>query len=190
MNIYISGVGGQGTGMLSEILVRAIDYAGMNFRAVDTHGLAQRGGTVVSQIRFGADVFTPLIRKGEAHMCIALELHEAQRSMENYLCEGGILIYYDTIWEPLDVRLGKSKKIREQTVLQYCKEHGIRAVKAFDNNLTDTRMQNIVILSLIAKHSLISGVTTERIEEAINDLMNGNLLNANLKVFRDNLDQL
>ena len=49
-NIYLTGVGGQGIGLISEILLRAADYAGFNVKSVDTHGLAQRGGIVVSQI--------------------------------------------------------------------------------------------------------------------------------------------
>ena len=187
MNVYISGVGGQGTGMLSEILVRAIDYSGKNFRAVDTHGLAQRGGTVVSQIRFGEKVFTPLIRSGEAHICIALELHEALRSMEKYIRDGGILVYYDTVWEPLGVRLGADKKIREQDVLEFCKEHKVKAVKAFDINLADVKMQNIVILAKIAERKLIEDVTPELIEKAMGDLMEGKMLESNLKVFKENL---
>ncbi len=187
MNIYISGVGGQGAGMLSEILVRAIDYAGIDFKAVDTHGLAQRGGTVVSQIRFGEKVYTPLIRSGEAHMCIALELHEALRSMEKFICDGGILVYYDTIWEPLGVRLGNDEKIKEQNILDFCQKHKISAVKAFDKNLVDTRMQNVVILAQIAGKGLIEGVTIELIEKAMEDLMDGKLLETNLKVFRENL---
>jgi indolepyruvate ferredoxin oxidoreductase beta subunit len=187
MNIYISGVGGQGTGMLSEILVRAIDYSGQNFRAVDTHGLAQRGGTVVSQIRFGENVYTPLISSGEAHMCIALELHEALRSLEKYIREGGILVYYNTIWEPLGVRLGKDVKTTEEDVLAYCKKHNITAVKAFDRGLKDTRMQNIVILAQIASRKLINGINDELIERAMADLMTGRLLESNLKVFRDNI---
>lgn len=187
MNIYISGVGGQGTGMLSEILVRAIDYAGLDFRSVDTHGLAQRGGTVVSQIRLGEEIFTPLIRSGEADICIAMELHEALRSMVKYIRDGGILLYYDTIWEPLGVRLGNDVKVSEQVVLDYCLEHKITAIKAFDKNLADPRMQNIVILAQMAQKNLIKNVTAKLLEKAMGDLMDGKTHEANLKVFRDNL---
>ena len=187
MNVYISGVGGQGSGMLSEILVRAIDYSGFNFRAVDTHGLAQRGGTVVSQIRYGENVFTSLIQNGEAHICIALELHEALRSMEKLLKDGGLLIYYDTVWEPLGVRLGNDRKITEKDVIKHCAEHQIQSVKAYDKELVDARMQNMVILSQIARKNLMDGITAELIEKAMGDLMSGSLLEANLRVFRRNL---
>ncbi len=55
-NIYITGVGGQGIGLLSQALLRAVDHAGINAIAVDTHGLAQRGGVVVSRIRCGSGI--------------------------------------------------------------------------------------------------------------------------------------
>ena len=55
-NVYMTGVGGQGIGLLSEILLRAADHAGHTVKGVDTHGLAQRGGIVVSSLRFGETI--------------------------------------------------------------------------------------------------------------------------------------
>jgi pyruvate/2-oxoacid:ferredoxin oxidoreductase beta subunit len=60
-NVYLTGVGGQGIGLIGEIILRAADHGGHPVKSVDTHGLAQRGGIVVSQIRFGENVFSPLI---------------------------------------------------------------------------------------------------------------------------------
>ena len=57
-NIYLTGVGGQGIGLISEIIMRAADHGGHPVKSVDTHGLAQRGGIVVSQIRIGETVFS------------------------------------------------------------------------------------------------------------------------------------
>jgi len=72
-NVYMIGVGGQGIGLLSEILIRSADYAGLNAKGVDTHGLAQRGGTVQSHLRIGDKVHASLIRKGTADLVISLE---------------------------------------------------------------------------------------------------------------------
>ena len=63
-NIHLCGVGGQGIGLLSEIILRAADHAGHAAKAVDTHGLAQRGGIVVSQIRLGASGAPRAIQRG------------------------------------------------------------------------------------------------------------------------------
>jgi hypothetical protein len=64
INIHLCGVGGQGIGLLSEAVLRAYDHAGYPLRAVDTHGLAQRGGIVRSHIRVGEGVFSPLNEPG------------------------------------------------------------------------------------------------------------------------------
>jgi len=72
-NIFIIGVGGQGIGLLSEAIIRAAYYAGNQAKGVDTHGLAQRGGTVTSQIRLGSKAFSPLIPEGKADIALALE---------------------------------------------------------------------------------------------------------------------
>jgi indolepyruvate ferredoxin oxidoreductase beta subunit len=97
-NIYMTGVGGQGIGMLSEVLLRAADYAGYDVKAVDTHGLAQRGGMVVSHLRIGKQVYAPLVPKGEADMVVSLERHEAFQALIHMLKPGGVLIYYDAVW--------------------------------------------------------------------------------------------
>jgi indolepyruvate ferredoxin oxidoreductase, beta subunit len=109
-DIYMLGVGGQGIGLLSEALARAADHAGIQVRGVDTHGLAQRGGTVVSNLRLGPRAFSPLVEIGTADLVIALERHEAVRGVSRYLRENGTLVYYDAVWQPLDVRLGKGKE--------------------------------------------------------------------------------
>jgi indolepyruvate ferredoxin oxidoreductase, beta subunit len=78
--IYLIGVGGQGIGLLSETILRAIDHAGIPVKSVDTHGLAQRGGTVSSHIRLGEQIYSPLIREGSADFFLALEILEAYRA--------------------------------------------------------------------------------------------------------------
>jgi len=183
LNIFMTGVGGQGIGMLSEILVRAVDYAGYDFKGVDTHGLAQRGGTVVSQLRIGENIHSPLIEKGEADIVIALERHEALRSGLEMLRNDGTLVWYDTSWQPLPVRLGAEKEITTETVIDkvLCKKN----IRVFRQNLPDTRMQNIAVLSQIVKNDLIKGMDLETCKKAMADLMSEKLLNINLKVLED-----
>ena len=88
-NIYMAGVGGQGIGLLSEVLLRAADHAGQPVKSVDTHGLAQRGGIVVSQLRIGQPAYSPLIGAHDADLVIALERHEAMRAAESMLKQAG-----------------------------------------------------------------------------------------------------
>ena len=140
INIHIIGVGGQGIGLLGETLIRAADHAGYWVKGVDTHGMAQRGGTVVSQIRLGEGAFSPLIQQGGADIVLALERSEALRAGQKQLREGGVLVYYDTEWPPLEVRLGKRESVSREQVSDTCARRGIRECRVEAPDLDDTRM--------------------------------------------------
>ncbi len=189
-DIYISGVGGQGIGLLSEALIRAIDYSGQRAIGADTHGLAQRGGIVVSHLRIGRDVNSVLIRKFTADLVVSLERHEALRAMQDYLKDGGKLIYYNAVWQPLEVRLMKENQITDSVVLREAKKRNIKVYEIFDKELKDSRMQNIVLLSYIAKYKLVPGLDSTHCISAIKDLIKGNILDQNLEVFEKVLNRI
>ena len=183
LNIFMTGVGGQGIGMLSEILVRAADYAGYKLKGVDTHGLAQRGGIVISQLRIGKNVHSPLIEKGGADIVIALERHEALRSGLEMLKNDGTIVWYDTSWQPLPVRLGSENEVLTETVMEkvICKNN----IRVFRDDLPDTRMQNIAVLSSIIRNKLIEGLDYTVCEKAMADLMPEKMLKSNLEVLKN-----
>jgi indolepyruvate ferredoxin oxidoreductase beta subunit len=105
--IYIVGVGGQGVGAASRVITSAAEAAGVPVRSVETHGLAQRGGVVVSTVRIGgAPDSSPLIAPGEADVLFALEPAEAARS-SRYLRRGGVVLLNTSKIDPLWVRLEK-----------------------------------------------------------------------------------
>src|SRR6056297_2653554 len=131
INIYMIGVGGQGIGLLSEVLIRAADYAKLNVRGVDTHGLAQRGGTVQSQLRIGDGIYSPLIQKNSADIVIALERTEALRGIQNYLKEKGTVIYYNTSWQTLDVRLENSEEVSVNDINRAAKKLDAEIIKVY-----------------------------------------------------------
>ncbi len=182
-NILIIGVGGQGIGLLSEAVIRAAYYADLQAKGVDTHGLAQRGGTVTSQIRLGNAAFSPLIQLGKADIVIALERHEALRGMNSYLKNEGDLVFYDAVWQPLDVRMRQAQETSIEKVETECKRRNIKYHRVFKDDLTNSKMQNVVVLGYIAKHNLIPGITKENYLKAIKDLLKGDLLEENIKVF-------
>ena len=185
LNIYMIGVGGQGIGLLSETLIRAADYAGLHVRGVDTHGLAQRGGTVQSHLRIGQNIYSSLIQKGKADLVIALERNEALRGMETYLKKGGSLIYYDTSWQPLDVRLGDGKDVSNNLIKEKSKEREMTSIKVYKDDLEDARMQNVVILAEIAKRKIIKKLEIEDYKRALNDLLSGEVLKKNINIFNE-----
>ncbi len=178
--VFMIGVGGQGIGLLSEILIRAVDYSGQVCVGVDTHGLAQRGGIVSSHLKIG-DVNSPLVIPGNVDLVLALERHEAARGM-NYLKDSGVLAYYDTSWQPLAVRIGKTSEITDEEIETTAKERNIKVYRVF-RELPDVRMQNIALLGTVAKYELIPGVSVRHYIQAMEDLMNPKILEENKKIF-------
>ncbi|MDA8141660.1 MAG: 2-oxoacid:acceptor oxidoreductase family protein [Desulfobacteraceae bacterium] len=184
-NVYMTGVGGQGIGMLSEILLRAADHAGLTVKSVDTHGLAQRGGIVISQLRIGEDARTPLISAQSADLVVALERHEALRGARTALKQGGVLIYYDTVWQPLPVRLGEEAEVTAADIQRICQARQARLIQVESSDMTDVRMQNMVMLAQIARQGLISQLSPKHFLQAMGDLMDGALLEANQVIFEE-----
>lgn len=184
-NIYLCGVGGQGIGLLCETILRAADHAGHVAKAVDTHGLAQRGGIVVSQIRLGQEAHSPLIPERMADLVVGLERHEALRGMNVALKDGGTLIYYDTVLQPLGVRLGKVVETSTEDIERAGSQRGIAIRPVVRPGLKDPRMQNIAVLSEISSRKLIPGLTPAHYEQALDDLLKGEMLRANVQLFRD-----
>jgi len=184
-NIYLTGVGGQGIGLLSEILLRAADHAGFPVKGVDTHGLAQRGGIVVSQIRIGSDVHSPLIRRGDADLVVALERHEAFRGITAFLKDGGAVIYYDAVWQPLPVRLNQASEVDNDAILAHCSERKIQVFRMLKPGLTDARMQNMAVLAGIHRNHLIPGIAFGHYQSAMTDLMEGDMLEKNMVLMNE-----
>jgi indolepyruvate ferredoxin oxidoreductase beta subunit len=182
-NVYLAGVGGQGIGLLSEMILRSADHAGLRVKGVDTHGLAQRGGKVVSQIRLGRDVYTPLIPMGQADLVVALERHEALRAVVDFARPGGFLIYYNTVWQPLDVRLGEAAEVSAADIQAQCHRARIGLREVCETGLEDVRMQNMVVLAHIAGGQLIPGILQRHYLLSMEDLMAGDMLTRNRLLF-------
>jgi indolepyruvate ferredoxin oxidoreductase beta subunit len=178
-NIYMAGVGGQGIGLLAEILARAADYAGLAVRGCDTHGLAQRGGMVTSHLRLGRS-WSPLVPDGGADLVIALERHEAVRAADSMLRVGGTMIWYDTSLQPLDVRMGLVPALETDDIQQVAEARGIRAIRVSREDLPDARMQNTALVSSILTNELIPGLGKAQVRKAMKDLLTGAVLEANL----------
>ena len=93
-NILLVGVGGQGTILVGKILSNGLLQAGFDVKMSEVHGMAQRGGSVSNQVRYGKEVFSPIIDKGQADILVAFETMEAVR-WSPYLKKGGQLVVND-----------------------------------------------------------------------------------------------
>ncbi len=107
-NILIVGVGGQGTLLTSRIIAQVAVQMGYDVKVSEVHGMAQRGGSVVSQVRYGKKIYSPIIKKGDADIILAFEKIESARWLD-YLKPDGMVIINNERVNPLPVLSGKVK---------------------------------------------------------------------------------
>ena len=107
-NVMIVGVGGQGSLLASKLLGRLLLGKGYDIKVSEVHGMSQRGGSVVTYVRFGDKVYSPVIDKGEADFIVSFELLEAARWTE-YLKPGGKLIANTQQINPMPVIIGAAE---------------------------------------------------------------------------------
>ena len=117
LDVLMVGVGGQGTVMASDILAEAAIAEGFDVKKSDALGMSQRGGSVTSHVRLGPQVFSPLIKKGEAHVLLAFEKLEAAR-WAAHLRPGGLAIVNDQAIPPFTVSSGSELYPSDQTVVE------------------------------------------------------------------------
>ena len=182
-NVYMTGVGGQGIGVLAEVIIQACLAAGHTVRGVDTHGLAQRGGVVVSHLRLGARALTPRIPAGQADIVIALERLEALRGVVELLKPGGTVVYYDTEMQPIHVRMGEFTYPTVADVDSAVELKRGHCERVYLDALPDPRMQNTAVLGRLAALKLIKGVDCAVMEQALGELLKPAALADNLDVF-------
>lgn len=107
-NIIIVGVGGQGIMLASEILAQAAALSNLDVKVAETHGMAQRGGSVITHVRLGQKVYSPLVEVGNADYLLAFELLEAARYM-SWVKPGGKLIVSTQKLPPVTVTSGRQQ---------------------------------------------------------------------------------
>jgi indolepyruvate ferredoxin oxidoreductase, beta subunit len=107
-NIFLAGVGGQGVILAGEILCLGLMERGFDVKKSEVHGMAQRGGSVTSHVRYGARVFSPIIPQGEADILLAFEALEGLRWL-GFLKEGGLVVVNRQEIKPTTVTSGRMK---------------------------------------------------------------------------------
>lgn len=153
-DFLLAGVGGQGTLLASDVLVEVGSRAGYEAKKSEIHGMAQRGGSVTSHVRWGEKVYAPFIGKGEADYFLAFEKLEAIRQVEA-VRPGGIIIVNDYRIAPVSVSSGGAEypddeRIR-QTLLTVSPEvHFVPGI-ALAEELGNTRTSNVVLLGALSR---------------------------------------
>ena len=150
-NIMIVGVGGQGTLLTSRILGGLAIAGGYDVKLSEVHGMAQRGGSVVTYVRYGEKVAEPIVEEGQADVIIAFERLEALR-YAHFLKKDGVLIANDWRIDPMPVVIGAAQ-YPEHILEDLAKEHKVYTVNATEEaKLGNPRVFNMIVLGIAAQH--------------------------------------
>lgn len=149
-NIMIVGVGGQGTLLTSRIIGKAALSAGFDVKISEVHGMAQRGGSVVTFVRFGEVVHEPIVEEGQADVIIAFERLEALR-YAHFLKKDGVLVVNDCRIDPMTVVIG-AKEYPENILETLKKDHRVYEIdgKEIALRLGNSKVLNSVVLGYAA----------------------------------------
>ena len=150
-NIMIVGVGGQGTLLTSRILGGIIQAAGYDVKLSEVHGMAQRGGSVVTFVRYGDKVYEPIVEEGQADVLIAFERLEAMR-YAHFLKKDGVLIVNDQRMDPMTVVTGVAE-YPENILETLGKDHKVVSIDAMAEakKLGNPRVFNTIIIGVAAR---------------------------------------
>ncbi|MBQ7444986.1 MAG: indolepyruvate oxidoreductase subunit beta [Clostridia bacterium] len=182
INILIVGVGGQGTLLASKFLGAVAKMAGRDVKVSEVHGMSQRGGSVITCVKIGKKVYSPVIDMGEADVMLSFEQLEAARWI-GYLKKGGKVITSTQKIEPMSVVLRQA--VYPDNVIEGLKKSGaeITAFDAFSvaEECGSGKAVNIVLCGVLSK--LIYDIPEEIWLEALKNTVPAKLYDINLKAF-------
>lgn len=181
-NILIVGVGGQGTLLTSRVIAQVAVQMGYDVKVSEVHGMAQRGGSVVTQVRYGEKVYSPLIKKGDADIILAFEKIEAARWLD-YLKPEGMVIINDEQVDPLPVLSGKVKYPKDivAKIRQTVKNTQLVDATAIAEECGEKRAANVILVGLLSK---AMGMPAKEVEKAMEQIVPAKALAVNLQAFR------
>ncbi len=179
-NIMIVGVGGQGTLLASRILGSTVINEGFDVKVSEVHGMSQRGGSVVTYVKYGDKVYSPIIDKGEADIILAFELLEAYRALP-YLKKGGKIIVNNQSIDPMPVITGAAEYPADiveklSAVAETLPIDALSLAKEAGN----IKAVNVVLIGVMAKST---DIPYENWINALKSTVPEKLLDVNLKAF-------
>lgn len=177
LNIIISGVGGQGNILLERIIGKCAIAADLKVTASDTFGAAQRGGSVISQIRLGKKVRSSLIPRGKCDVILGLEPGEALRTAGKYMADNALVIVNTAPVLPAKVKIGEWEYPPVETIVQVLKKFSDNVIElhatALANEVAgDNRYTNMVMAGAFAAQNMLP-VNTATYKTAIKEATGG-----------------
>jgi indolepyruvate ferredoxin oxidoreductase beta subunit len=184
-NVLLSGVGGQGAILASSILARVFVEAGFDVKKSEVHGMAQRGGDVTTHFRYGAKVYSPLIKFGEVDFLLAFELLEAVRYINHCRNSAKIVINDQKILPPA-VNLGQASY--PANIPGIFKKHfngDVHLVKGQEIALKLGNAQTANVVLVGAFSNFFPEIGEALWKKALIDLLPGKILELNLRAFEE-----
>jgi len=186
-NILLCGVGGQGAILTSKILTEGLVRAGFDVKMSEVHGMAQRGGSVSTQVRYGTKVASPLFGKGQADICVAFERMEAVR-YAGYLKPDCVCLINDYRLTPMSVAVGNAVYPENAASAMAAAFKTIMIPAAeIAIGLGNARTMNVVLLGVLIKKLGLEDLDGADWEEIMSELIPEKLLTVNLEAFRAGL---
>jgi len=181
-NILLAGVGGQGILLASEILAEAFMQAGFDVKKSEIHGMSQRGGSVVSHVRFGKEVFSPVVPEGEGDILFGFELLETYRYL-NLLRPGARVVANDFRIQPPSVLLGQERYPEDLPAKIMARFPAFTLIDGLKiaTETGNPRVANTVLVGAVSRHLQIETVIWEN---AITKMVPQKALELNLSAFK------
>ena len=179
-NIMIVGVGGQGTLLASRILGNTVINEGYDVKVSEVHGMSQRGGSVVTYVKYGEKIYSPIVDRGEADIILAFEMLEAYRALP-YLKKGGKMIVNDQSIDPMPVIIG-AMEYPENIKEKLSEKIDLLSVDALTlaKEAGNAKAVNVVLIGVMAK---LTDIPYENWIETIKATVPSKFLDVNLKAF-------
>lgn len=180
-SILLVGVGGQGTILVSKILTQGLIEAGFDVKMSEIHGMAQRGGSVSTQVRYGDKVYSPIIGRGGADILVAFEKMESVRYAE-FLKPSGIAVINDYAIAPMPVAAGMAS-YPEGSIEAMSKAFKTISFNAAEiaQRIGNLKTMNIVLFGAMVKAFGMTGINWEQVFRA---QLPEKFLEVNLKAFQ------
>lgn len=189
LNILIVGVGGQGTLLASRFLGTAAALLGKDVKLSEVHGMSQRGGSVITCVKIGDKIYSPLIAEGEADIILSFEQVEAARWLP-YLKKGGTVITNTQTIESMPVISGKA--VYPENVLEVLKASGIKLITLDALSVAERcgspKAVNVVLLGVLA--SQLKEVDSGIWEQCLEKVIPAKALEINKKAFAEGLQRI
>ena len=181
LNIVICGVGGQGIILASDVLCHTAFVEGLDVKKSEVHGMAQRGGSVITHVRFGEKVYSPLIEEGKSDYILAFEKLEALRYI-HYLKKAGHIIVDNREIPPMSVLVGQAQYPADidLKLKKLGKTHFIDAAN-IALELGNIRVVNIILLGVL---STFLHFKEESWVKAIDDKVKEKFVDLNVTAFK------